>query len=438
MQKLISRIKQEGVLKPGGRYLIALSGGCDSVALLFLLYSLQKEWKLSLYAAHVNHGLRESAGEDEDFCRKLCRRLEIPLKVFHENIALTALKEGMGQEEAGRQVRYRLLSEEAVRCGCEALVTAHQREDQAETLLLHLLRGSGLPGLGGMKASRPLTETLMLLRPLLSTSRQELEAYLRELGEGWREDESNRDTALRRNYLRHEIMPRLEEAFPGASGKMARSACYLQQAEAYMNAEAERFLNHQTEPDSLSLAELKQVPEPLLFYIFRRFLDRKGHLTDLSEIHFEAMRELLSKRSGARLSLPRGARLLREQKAIRLLEEGREEIAPEFALTRFPFSKEMTIPENRYTKWMDCDIINGDLCLRHRQQGDYITLPEGRRKSIHRFMIDEKIPLSRRDALWLLADGSHILWVVGSRLSYKARISETTKTVLQVSINIKE
>ena len=438
MQELIKRIKQEGIIRPKGRYLVALSGGCDSVALLFLLSALQKEWELTLYAAHINHGLRREAEKDEEFCRALCRRLNIPLAVFHEDIALTAQAEGMGTEEAGRLIRYKRLLEEAERCSCEAVVTAHQQEDQAETMLLHLLRGGGLPGLAGMRHKRQLSDKVELLRPLLSVSREELEAFLSQLGEEWREDKSNLDTSYRRNYIRHEILPRCEAAFPRAKEKIARTARYIQQAEDYMNAEAERFLSEQEEPGALDIIKLKNMPEALRFYIFRAFVKKNRILTDLAEAHYAGMEGLLGKKSGARFMLPGGEILLREQKHIRLLNQEKAEMPPELDLKRFSYRKDIEIPEKTYTKWLDYDIIHGDLCLRHRQKGDYFLLPDGRKKTIHRYMIDEKIPLSMRDKLWLLADGPHILWIVGFRLSYAARIREDTKTVLEVSLKIKE
>ena len=190
------------MIRPGDRIVAGISGGADSVCLLFLLRELCREKGAGLFAVHVNHGLRGAeAGEDEAYVRKLCGELKVPLRVFSFDVRGRAREEHLTLEEAGRLCRYEAFEEEAERIGGTRIAVAHHAGDQAETVLFQLFRGSGLKGLAGI---RPVRDNV--IRPLLCTGREEIEAWLTERGIEWRTDSTNLTTDYTRNRIRGEIL----------------------------------------------------------------------------------------------------------------------------------------------------------------------------------------------------------------------------------------
>jgi len=197
-----------------GRVLVAVSGGADSVALLRGLTSLRNRRSLEIVAAHLNHQLRgEASTADATFVRQLCESLEVPLDEHQLDIRCSAAVQGIGIEEAARNARYEFLTHTAGELHCPWVLVAHTADDQVETVLHHILRGTGLEGLRGIAATRPLAGSVMLARPLLKIDRATIEAYLRSLPQAWREDVTNRDTNLTRNRIRHELLPGLRDRF---------------------------------------------------------------------------------------------------------------------------------------------------------------------------------------------------------------------------------
>ncbi|HUG91823.1 MAG TPA: tRNA lysidine(34) synthetase TilS [Planctomycetaceae bacterium] len=209
---------------PQERLLIAISGGADSLALLRGLLSLETERPRELVAAHLDHGLRgEQSQADAAWVGARCRELGVPCAIGHENLAEFARSEGLGLEEAGRRLRYRFLVNEAERAGCGLVAVAHTADDQAETILHHIARGTGLAGLRGMPRRRHLSDRVELIRPLLDVRRADVRAWLAEIGQDFREDPTNVDERFTRNRIRHVLLPLLEREFnPDAAGAVLR------------------------------------------------------------------------------------------------------------------------------------------------------------------------------------------------------------------------
>ena len=447
-EELIQTIRQEDLIPAGARCLCALSGGCDSVSLLLLLNELREEKKLSLYAVHVNHGLREAAGEDEAFCIELCQRFRIPIAVYREDAAALAAREGLSVEEAGRKLRYERFLQTARDLDLDSILTAHQRDDQAETVLFNLFRGTGLSGLCGINFSRELAPGIRLIRPLLSFSRAQLEDYLKEMSFNWREDESNRDAAYSRNYIRLELLPAIEKRFPGAAGRIAQTADQLKEIDSFLE-EQTVLLRQGTDlvPDGcLPLSLLRKAPPSLRSRLLQDLFRENGGLKDISSLHYQEALALTERQSGNRLSLPGGRTLLREQEALRLLppefpedrKDAGEELPPALSVRLFPYEKGIKIPDEIYTKRIDYAIMNDHVCLRRRADGDFFYLPGGGKKLLARYLVDAKVPLSQREKIWVLADGSHVIWAIGHRLSAAAYITEKTETVAEVTAVFKE
>jgi tRNA(Ile)-lysidine synthase len=296
---------------------VGLSGGADSVALTDALAALRRRRGLRLVAAHLDHGLRPGSAEDAAFCAGLCRSLDVPLRSGRADVRARAAREKGGIEQAARRERFAFLRRVAAEEGAAAIAVAHTRDDQAETLLLRLLRGAGATGLAGM---RPRSGDVV--RPLLAVSRQEVLDYLRERGLAWREDPSNLDAAHRRNRVRHELLPYLEARFnPRVRAALARTAALLADEAAHVRAEAEALLDGIAREEDgavvLRRAPLAGAPKALARAALRQALSRAGGLGQVGADHVERLLRLACGKapSGRRLPLPGGreARFTREE-----------------------------------------------------------------------------------------------------------------------------
>ena len=416
---MIKLQRQPGVL------LIGLSGGADSVALTHLLL----EAGCSLRAVHVNHGLRgaESDG-DEAFVRALCRELDVPLLVYR---ALPPAHPGEGW---AREARYAFFHQAMAESGADALVLAHHRDDQAETLLLHLLRGAGLNGLTGM-APRCEMAGMTVLRPLLGYSRQELQAYLTDRSLTWREDASNADPRYLRNALRHELLPLMERLAPGAAARMANTASLLREDEAALQALAEDFLREHPGP-ALPVAALAQQPQGLQRRILRAWWTAHApqqQEKSLSAPQSDTLLALVTAPVSARCNLPGGWHGQRGWTHLHLVGPEKEGI-PETAaadcplLTVEPFTGapgdgqgSQAIPR----AWL------AECTVRSRREGDFIR-PFGQegRQSMQDYFVNRRVDAAFRDRVPLLCRGSEVLLAGGVGAGAIPRTEEINDHVL--------
>jgi tRNA(Ile)-lysidine synthase len=294
-------VREQGVV-------LGLSGGADSVALLDALVSLADRHRLRVIAAHLDHGLRPDSAEDVGFCRRLCAGLDVALHTAEADVPARVRREGGGLEQAARRERYRFLRRVRDEAGAAAVAVAHTRDDQAETLLMRLLRGAGATGLGGM---RP--RSGRLLRPLLEVSREEVLAHLRGRGLEWREDPSNNDLRYLRNRVRHELLPYLEARFnPALRAGLARTAGLLAEEAAHLGREADALLGEIGRDDGGSLVldpvRLASAPPAVARVAVRQALRRSGGLARVRAVHVERVLDLARSRgaAGRRLPLPGG------------------------------------------------------------------------------------------------------------------------------------
>ncbi len=259
---------------PKARLILGLSGGMDSVALLDILAGLSIELQFSLRAVHVNHGISPNAPQWATFCESLCRSRQLPFALEQVSLNYDA---GLGLEGAARQARYEALARQAAACDADFIVLAHHRDDQAETLLLHLLRGAGPRGLAGMPDSRSIQGArATLLRPLLDVPRGDIEAHARATGLEWVEDESNQDAGLKRNFLRSRILPELDKAFPGASQAIVRSASNISEAGELLDVLAAEDIARIGSNDGLNAPSLLGLGEARARNVLRRWCEIHG------------------------------------------------------------------------------------------------------------------------------------------------------------------
>lgn len=449
--KVKKYVQQNRMLDGCRNVVIALSGGADSVCLAHIMKRLSDEaGGFEITAVHVHHGIRGAeADRDAEFCKKLCSGLGIGLKEIRRDVPAYAREQKLGSEEAGRRLRYEALRGEALNLSCAKIAVAHHMNDQAETVVFNMCRGSGIRGMRGM-----LPENDRIIRPLLCCTREEIEEYLRERDWRFCTDSTNGEDSYARNRIRHKVLPFLEENINvRAVRNIAAMADRMARAEAYLEKQTDKGYEKAAAytGDGILLKNLEAEEPYIAGRIIRRALgELASGLKDIGEIHVDAVATLINAKSGKRADVSRGIEARREPGGIflRRNKDG-ERFAPiEISLPcgvidcgsggSFEFSvedwnKEEKISNSIYTKCFDYDKIKFGLWLRTREDGDYLTIDAlGHHKKLNQYYIDEKIPGYMRDGTLLLADGHSIMWVVGGRISEEYKISVRTKRVLWV------
>ena len=464
--EFLAYMRKNNYIEAGDGILAGVSGGADSVCLLLLLHRLQEEIPFALAAAHVNHGIRgESAGRDQKFVKELCAGLGIPCYVETQNVPALAAMWHKSEEEAGREVRYRFFERLCREHGFQKVAVAHNRDDNTETVLHNLFRGTGIDGMTGIPSDRP-----GLIRPLLPFSRAQIESYLKQKNQPFCVDESNADLHYTRNKIRNLVMPAVRQVNARAETHILEFGSQAAEIADYLNRQTHSALLHYTGQPAqeegtnavLLRDSLRQEHPVIQKRVIRECLFRlAGQTKDISALHVELVQKLWEKQTGRRVSLPYRLTARRTYDGIVLektpdqtAEEsevktaGQEEIRiPDLSDGR-PFAcdlhgnhfilqikceKIQNLPQKMYTKWLDYDKIERPLAIRSPRKGDYLVINEaGDRKKLRRYLIDEKIPAEERTLLPVLADGSHILWVIGHRISAYYRITEETHRVLAV------
>ena len=476
-QKIRNMMKRCRMVSPGQRILAAVSGGADSVCLLAVLHALAPEFSFSLEAVHVEHGIRgEESLQDCAYVERLCGKLGVRLTVRHIHVPELARQSGRTEEEEARIQRYRIFEETAEQCGAQRVAVAHHLGDQAETVLWNLIRGSGLRGLRGILPVRPLRDgqaaSPLVVRPLLETSREEIEQYLEACGLSYRTDRTNLDKTVTRNKIRHDILPDLIKLNAQAPRHIAQAAEEAAEAEAYLERvtarAAEGCIHCQADGQPVLLLARWQKEEP---FIRRRLLREcirrasgNGSLKDIGAVHVEALMGLACGGGEKSVRLPGGLTAVRSYGQIRFLSGAEalsgavlpavgalyaQDARPGERWVEVPFpGRQMVhyggycfslecgcagesgicIPKKRFTKWIAYATIaqkeSQKLCFRTRRPGDVLVVrQDGSRKKLSDYLIDEKIPSSLRDRVVLLAIGSEVLWVAGMRISEKARVT---------------
>lgn len=425
--EVLAYCQKERLFSVGDRVICAVSGGADSMALLWCLHALREELQISLSAAHFNHGLRGVESDaDEAFVRAFCQAHEIAYFSGQADVAGFAAESGKTLEEAAREKRYDYL----LSLPCDKLATAHQADDNAETVLLHLLRGSGLRGLCGIPPKRG-----RIVRPMLSVSRADVVQFLKQEGIPWREDRTNGEDDCLRNRLRHHVMPLLYGEAPSLRKILLRQSELLRGEDELLDRLAGELLK--PEGSGWRIAPILSADDALqkraLRLILRRFLPQ-----DAAQRHIAALQALLSSNApSAQLDLPKGLTARRRYGAFFITEEKTIPSFPETALnvpgvTRIPqlrlrvtstVTEKFQKQENTAFQFaVKYDMISTDaLKLRPRRTGDRMQMDGGCTKSLKKLLIEQKIPRDKREQLPVLTDGKRVLAVLGLGVSADCR-----------------
>ncbi|GFI15594.1 tRNA(Ile)-lysidine synthase [Lachnospiraceae bacterium] len=461
INKVLNYVKEYQMIEAGDMVVAGISGGADSVCLLFVLLEIRKKIPFTLRAVHVNHKIRPDASEDADYVRELCKRQGVPFYLVEEDVEGRAKEYGISTEEAGRRIRYRAFGE--VLGGEKGkIAVAHNSNDRAETMLFHLFRGTGLAGAGGI---RPVNGNV--IRPVLCLSRKEIEGWLLERNISFCHDSTNAQDIYTRNRIRHHILTYAEEEIcQGTLANMNRTADLLLEAQDYIDrqekAAIKRCVKTGTGPGRVEI----RIPELLKEDVYLRGCillycigQAAGSRKDITAAHIRSADRLLSGERNGEIHLPYGLAVYKKYDLGMIQRKEAEDTAymsgqgelPEHRIT-FPsvfeapglgtveitvFLREYSqnIPQKTYTKWFDYDKITSSAMFRARRRGDYLTINNKMgHKSLQDYFVNEKIPRQERDKIYVLADGSHIMWVPGYRMSEYYKVREDTRKIMQVSI----
>ena len=450
------------MLASGSRVLVALSGGADSVALLFLLRDLEAESVLTVAGvAHLHHGLRgPEADADEAFCGALAARLGVRFVAERVDVAALARAGKRSVEDAARTARYAFLERAAATAGADVIAVAHTQDDQAETFLLRLLRGASARGLAGIRprAGR-------VIRPLLDIERAAVRAYLTALGEGWREDATNRDVRIPRNRVRHELLPVLEARFsPSVVATLARGAAMARDDEDFLRDQAIELarrivLTDERAQITVDTAGLAAAPRALSSRVVLQALERLAGGRPISSDHVE---RVLALGPGQAISLP-GQDAVRTGGALVLKTRRIGHRASDIG-GRNAFVVSLSIPGEvrmsaaglvvaaerlepavgRQRKWegrgAEVGVASGALALplavRTRRPGDrFHPLGAPGPRKLQDFFVDRKVARAERDTVPLVVDGrDRIVWVVGQSVAEDFRVTDPSRGVILLKV----
>lgn len=490
-EKVKRTILREQLIQEGDLVLIAVSGGADSLSLLYILNELRLEGfkNFNLHVAHLDHGLRgEQAAKDAQFVRLQAKKLSLPCTVGKAFTYTFAERRGLSLEDAARRLRYKFLEQVAHRIGASTIATGHTLDDQAETVLLNLLRGTGPEGLAGIRFKRRAQAgEYTLIRPLLEIKKEELEGYCRKKNLSPRFDRTNEDTRFLRNKIRLELIPALEKEYnPNFRESLARLSFLLSLDSEFLSAAASRLLEEtliKKDPCALQLdirALLKE-HEALQGRILRRALAKlagKGETLPW-EVSFKHIRALLNLcKSGlpyGSLQLPLGLKAVKSANLLTISSQPPHGELQKEAFTPFflpvpgkkalpytagsgsflqaeliPPSELRWPPQGDKEAYLDYERVlelSGEnkapegsqaplrLYVRTRRKGDlFYPLGAPGRKKLKKYFIDQKIPLQERERIPLVLAGGEIVWVVGKQISHLCRITEKTKRALVLKI----
>ncbi|MBO6015765.1 MAG: tRNA lysidine(34) synthetase TilS [Lachnospiraceae bacterium] len=476
VEKIKAYIQKNQMIMPGDHILAGISGGADSVCLFFLLHDLQSELDFDMTVLHVNHRLRDTAERDEQFVKNLCQKNRVAFLARHADVSTLAREQGLSLEEAARIARYEIFEKEAKNIrrrlqtepGKVKIAVAHHQNDQAETVLFQMFRGSALRGLRGMKPVRRQGE-MTIIRPMLTVGREEIEAYLSRHGQQFMTDETNEDNRYARNRIRNEILPIAEEHICRESVRhIAQTASDILMAEEYLDsivsAEYEALIK---KADSSLFISCEKFADKHAYLkqeiVYRAITHLAGKNKDITRSHVESVLRLFEMQVGRRVDLPYRICAVKDYDAVKLYVEAegerdpavrrREEIGmgqmweeplhipgsltlPDgstlFARV-FDYEKTMEIPKNEYTKWFDYDKIKKHPVVRNRRVSDYFYIDQSHTKTVKDYMINEKIRQEHREKLYLICEDHHMLWMPGYRISAYYKVSDETKKVLELT-----
>ena len=465
LQILCNTIEKHNMLSKGDSVLIGVSGGADSVCLLHSLWSIKDKLGIRIYAAHLNHGIRgEEAQKDAEYVKKLCNQLDVELFYKFIKVEDLAKEENVSVETAGRLARYRFFKEVCIEKKIKKIATAHNKNDQAETVLMRILRGTGIDGMSGIQYCREDG----VIRPLLDTERSLIEEYCREEELDYCIDSTNTENDYTRNKIRNVLIPYLKEEYnPNITNALANMAETMAEDSEFINGYSKRLYNRinnpapASKPVVLDIESLKMVDCSIQKRLIRLAVkDAMGKKYSLDKCHIDSVLGLLDKETGVGTELPMGLRAtvrygwiafetpqeVERLKSIPMFSDGLHynlEIGKKYDIDEYSVSFDLVdLPAKAEKNQMiiDYDKVSGlELKVRTRERGDIISLfKDGKSKKLKDFMIDKKIPLSKRGKIPLLCSNNEVIAVIGERIAEPYKTDGNSKRGLRVTYDKNE
>ncbi len=481
LDKVMDCIQKYEMIGHDDAVLIGVSGGIDSITLLYSLYFLKDDLKCSLVVAHANHGLRgEQSDREAEFVRKIAGDLKLPSAIEKIDVLGYMAEKGLSKQVAARELRYAFFEKAARQYSANKIALGHNADDQAETVLMRLLRGSGAKGIAGIKPVRD----GKIIRPLIEISRDEIIEFVKEKELKYVEDSSNLEPYYLRNKIRLNLIPLLKEEYnPNIVETLREVSEIIKDEDEFLESYCSTILsdiiqskgNEAIEIDTLKLKNFHIAIRRRILRVALKML--KGDLLKISAIHIEGILNSINKGfSGKSLNLPDVIQAIYEYGKLRFkIQDSRFKvnkiefdvplkIPGEAVLSKpkYKFATEIISPEefhrdssvapllqnddlkrchserseeSKFTAFFDMDKIKGALRVRNRIEGD-IFHPSGMKgsKKLKEFFIDEKIPRRERNSIPLIVSGNTILWIVGKRVAEDGKVDDNTKRILKISV----
>jgi len=457
--RVLGFIRENQLVSSQQKLLVAVSGGPDSVCLIYILAKLQEELDIRLHVAHLNHQLRGAESEaDARYVSDLAHRLGIPATVDQRDVKVYQAQQHLSLEEAAREVRYAFLAQVARFIGANQVAVGHTIDDHIETILMHLIRGTGTTGLRGLQPGslwQSLGDSLTVVRPLLAVSRQETASYCRDHQLMPRLDASNLSLSPLRNRIRHQLLPLLQSYNPRVADALLRTARIAGDDLAFIDKEIAslwgEIVREQEKAIILDKESFLELPSTLQRYLLRAIIEKVlGNLKDIEVRHIEEIMGVLTKPAGKRISLPGGLIFSIEYDKY-LISPDPAAVSPFPALSgefRLKIPGETLLPgwrveasiikreqmsgtDEDFVAYFDFDKAGDKLTVRSRQSGDrFQPLGLSQPKKLGEFMIDAKIPQAWRQRVPIVCSPEHILWVVGWRIGERVKVTEETNQIL--------
>ncbi len=440
-EDVLSVIKKYNMLENCDRIVVGLSGGADSVCLLSVLNSLKAEYGFSLVAAHINHGIRGAeAQRDEESCKRLCESLNVPLEILHADIPTLSKQQGIGEEECGRIVRYDFFRSLAGKRG--KIATAHNLNDNAETILLNLVRGAGSKGACGIPPVRD-----NIIRPLIETDRKSIESYCEENELQYVTDSTNLECEYSRNKIRIKVLPTLCEINQNAVGALSGFASRMREQEAFLESVVNEKYALCVKDSELYEAEFSALDIFLKKRIAGRFLSELSH-GEVESKHIDAFLRFVG--SGKALVTASATEIVSRDGKIFKKPEQAEQFSVDFSLddkkVNLPFceisvekydTKDLqNLNKDMLDNLIDCDKISNTLILRSRKDGDKFTFSKRRvTKTVKKLFNEDKIPPEVRNRMIILDSDGEVAWLRGYGTNKKFRIGADTKKAIKLNIS---
>ncbi len=445
------RAKLSGLVVPGSTIVVAVSGGIDSMVMLHLFAAFRTEWNLHLAVAHINHQLRgdESDG-DEAFVRQAAELLEIPFFCKRVDTLGHAADTHLSKQEAARNLRYEFFEEVRQQLNADCVATAHQADDNAETVLMNALRGAGVRGLSGIPERR---EPGRIIRPLLFARRKEIELYAGDLKIEFRADSSNESTKYRRNYLRQNIIPMLEASSESdVIASLNKLSHLMRQLDTMISAEVKASLDEsafsaENGEASIAISMFRSKPHHLQEGIILEVLRKIGAEVESDKVH--RVLGLCDLKTGSMVQLSKTLHVYRDRDRLSFVRPGEAallhqtvSLGDSYSLGNFrfslsvPISRPASFSSDRQVEFVDAGKLGEHLLLRSWHDGDwFIPLGMKTKKKVSDFFVDEKIPLVHKRSVPILESDGTVVWICGRRLDDRFKITSDTRSVVRLEFN---